>query len=222
MAGTVGDGSDTRATLAGGAVRLEGQHTATAQHRSPAIELFILGELMDGPHHGYLLRDILTRMLGPYHQVSWAAIYPLIHQLQQQGLIEEAGSVAENATGDRVRTGRLRRYWSITEAGRQHFAALMSADEPYTDDFPETFALKLMHLRHVAPQRRQAILTHAQIYFQRQREHMHHVFTAQSTTAHLPDEQREGIFRMTRFRLAGVAAQLRWIESELERLAGTS
>ena len=43
-------------------------------------ELFVLGELMDGPHHGYELREILSRMMGPFRHISWGVLYPLIRQ----------------------------------------------------------------------------------------------------------------------------------------------
>src|SRR6185437_12111110 len=86
--------------------------------RSGAFELFILGELMDGVYHGYLLRDILARMLGPYRQISWAAIYPLIHRLERQEFItryEEAQT--EPRAEDAQPTGRQRHAYAITESG---------------------------------------------------------------------------------------------------------
>ena len=68
-------------------------------------ELFVLGELMDGPHHGYLLREILGRLLGPFRHISCGVLYPLIRQLEREGLIvpfEEDGneqSVGADAIG---------------------------------------------------------------------------------------------------------------------------
>jgi DNA-binding PadR family transcriptional regulator len=194
------------------------------RHTSTAFELFILGELMDGPHHGYLLRDILARLLGPYRQISWAAIYPLIHRLEREGLIapERVAAPAppqpERKPGGATLTGRQRRIFGITEAGRERFFALTRAPGVPTAGYRELFAIKLNYLRFLAPKEQRAIVAECAGYLERQRDHLRHVFTAQSTTARLPPEQREQIFRMMRFRLASVEAELRWAQEELARL----
>jgi DNA-binding PadR family transcriptional regulator len=199
------------------------QENANGRYKSIAFELFILGELMDGPHHGYLLRDILTRMLGPYRQISWAAIYPLIHRLEREGSIarEPRDGLAPNLeqVPDRATpSGRQRHRFHITASGSQRFYALMLAPGEPNAEYRELFTIKLSYLRLLAPDQQRAIVAHCAGYLARQRDHLRHVFTAQSTTAHLPDDQREQIFRMMRFRLASVEAELRWAEEELARL----
>jgi DNA-binding PadR family transcriptional regulator len=203
------------------------QRGAPGRRKSHAIELFILGELMDGPHHGYLLRDILSRMLGPYRQISWAAIYPLLHQLEEDALIEPlpaapatpaAAPGAPGARGEEPSTGRQRRVVRITAAGRQRLLALMLAHGAHTTEYHDLFTIKLLYLRHLPPHQQQAILEHGLGYLQRQSTHLRHVFTAQSTSAYLPAEQRQAIVRMMRFRLASVEAEARWVTDELVRL----
>jgi len=199
------------------------QESANGRHKSIAFELFILGELMDGPHHGYLLRDILTRMLGPYRQISWAAIYPLIHRLEREGLIapeprDGQAPKLEQAPDRATPSGRQRHRFHITASGRQRFYALMLAPGVPNAEYRELFAIKLSYLRFLTSDQQRAILAHCTGYLARQRDHLSHVFTPQSTTAHLPHDQREQIFRMMRFRLASVEAELRWAEEELARL----
>jgi len=111
------------------------------------------------------------------------------------------------------------RRYRLTEAGRRRFLALLRAADEYTADYPELFTVKLLYMQFLAPEQRRAFLAHGLGYFTRLRDHIQHVFTAQSTTAHLPPEQREAIWRMNRFRLASAGAQARWIEEELARLA---
>lgn len=36
---------------------------------------------MDGPHYGYILREILGRLLGPFRHISWDVLYPLIRRV---------------------------------------------------------------------------------------------------------------------------------------------
>lgn len=45
---------------------------------NPVYELFVLGELMTGPHYGYKLHEIIQRILGPFQRLSWGTLYPLI------------------------------------------------------------------------------------------------------------------------------------------------
>ena len=198
---------------------------AHGQRKSTAFELFILGELVDAPHHGYLLRDILARMLGPYRQISWGAIYPLIHHLEREGFIafEGAGEPEHEPEHEperlaATRTGRRRRRFHITEAGRQRFYALMLTLDEYIADFREIFTIKLLYQQFLTPPQQEAFLAHGQDYFKRQCEHSQEVFTARSPSAHLPAEAREHIFRMMRFRLASAEAELDWVERELARV----
>ena len=204
--------ADTRRNADGGAADGEGNEDG----RSGAFELFILGELMDGVYHGYLLRDILARMLGPYRQISWAAIYPLIHRLERQGFItredEAQGDPRTEATQP---TGRQRNAYAITESGRGRFHELLTKPGKRNAGYRELFAIKLLYLNYLTPEQRNALFAECRDYLTRQRDHLRHVFTAQSTTFMLPDIQREQIFRMVRFRLAGVEAELRWLEEEV-------
>jgi DNA-binding PadR family transcriptional regulator len=184
--------------------------------RSGAFELFILGELMDGVYHGYLLRDILARMLGPYRQISWAAIYPLIHRLERRGFITREDRVQSDPRGeDSQPAGRQRNAYAITESGRERFHELLTQPGKRNAGYRELFAIKLMYLSFLTPDQRRSLFAECRDYLTRQRDHLRHVFTAQSTTATLPDIQREQIFRMIRFRLVGVEAEINWLEEEI-------
>jgi DNA-binding PadR family transcriptional regulator len=160
-------------------------------------------------------------MLGPYRQISWAAIYPLIHRLERQGFIAREGEAqgaprAEDAQPSG--SGRQRNAYAITETGRQRFHELLAQPGMRNTGYRELFAIKLMYLNYLTPEQRRALFAECQEYLTRQRDHLRHVFTAQSTTSVLPDVQREQIFRMMRFRLAGVEAELRWLEEEMAQL----
>lgn len=213
MVGTPFGGDITRAEGAPTASEVADAPPENGRHRSTAFELFILGELMDGPHHGYLLRDILARMLGPHRRISWAAIYPLIHQMERDGYIErDPASRRVDAFTPRESRRRLLR---ITAPGRGRFFALMRAADAYTADYRETFTIKLLYLRFLAPDEQRSQLEHGRGYLDAQVRHLRHVFSAASTTAPLPPEQRAAIFTMMRFRLTGAEAELRWVDDQL-------
>src|SRR5690349_2906109 len=101
-----------------GAQADQAQGENSGARRSVMYELFVLGELMDQPHHGYLLHRILTRLLGPFRQVSWGALYPLIHRLEQEGLI--VPTAAYEVTDKQAR-GKQRNVYQITSAGQEGF-----------------------------------------------------------------------------------------------------
>ena len=106
---------------------MRAHHGGNEDGRSGAFELFILGELMDGVYHGYLLRDILARILGPYRQISWATIYPLIHRLERQECITRYEEAQTEGRGrDTQPRGRQRNAYAITESGRERFHELLT------------------------------------------------------------------------------------------------
>src|SRR5437773_1420635 len=115
----------------------DGGDTRSGARRGKLYELVILGELIGGPHHGYLLREILGKIFGPFRQMSWGALYPLIHRLEQQGLIAPAPSDV-TSQGKRGQ----RNLYQITRAGRERFHALMVEAVPYSSYDPDSFLAK--------------------------------------------------------------------------------
>src|SRR5438270_11728209 len=94
---------------------LENKSGSVTARKAFMYELFVLGELMDGPHYGYLLRDNLGRLLGPFRHISWGVLYPLIRQLESGGLIvpdEKSGAVQSEST----QVNKQRKQYRITEA----------------------------------------------------------------------------------------------------------
>src|SRR5436309_960361 len=100
-------------------------------------ELFILGELLDMPMHGYMLHQIIQTAIGPMRQMSWGALYPLIRRLEACGLI------AADETDMLERCGRPRKMYRMTESGRQRFFDLMVQRDLYDSDYPDVFSIKL-------------------------------------------------------------------------------
>src|SRR6516164_3813079 len=69
--------------------------------RGTMYEVYVLGELLEEPMHGYLLPQILSEIIGPYRTLSWGALYPLIHRLEEDGLIEPAVRADQHGTRQR-------------------------------------------------------------------------------------------------------------------------
>jgi DNA-binding PadR family transcriptional regulator len=139
--------------------RLDGQDPSPEARRSnPVYELFVLGEIMSGPTYGYKLNDILNRILGPYQQLSWGTLYPLIRRLEREGLI--TATVERGPQGfPAVERGQPRRTYVITEAGRERFFALMLHPQSFTYH-PGFFAVQLTKFEYLTPEQRLTILRH--------------------------------------------------------------
>ena len=122
-------------------------------------ELFVLGELMDSALHGYLLRDIVNLAIGPVRQMSWSALYPLMHGLEKEGYVT---LLPEKSTPG----GRPRKVYSITESGKAQFFRLLLRPEEYTVDYPDIFNIKLVNFDHLNVQQQLGILRHYRGYVQ--------------------------------------------------------
>lgn len=191
-----------------------GRDTVRAR-KSATYELFVLGELMDGAHHGYQLHEILGRLLGPFRQISWGVLYPLIRQLGREKLIvSDTETNTEDSEGN-ASNSRQRKQYRLTQAGREHFHALMQERGDYTADYRELFMLKLNNFDHIAYEQQLALLGHYLGYLQIEdtylQEGQHYV----AAHSGIPENQRAHILRLISFRLSSVQAEIHWIEEQI-------
>jgi PadR family transcriptional regulator, regulatory protein PadR len=77
-------------------------------------ELLILAGLRDTPMHGYQIALVIEERSGGYFPFHHGTLYPILHRLEQEGLI--AGKWSDP---DR---GRARKQYALTEAGRCYLA----------------------------------------------------------------------------------------------------
>ena len=193
------------------------EHDAVTTRKSTMYELFVLGELMDGPHHGYSLREILSRMLGPFRQISWGVLYPLIRQLEREGLIvQDEESSAEGRVSSS--NSKQRKSYRITERGRRRFYTQMQEQGEYGADYPEYFIIKLNNFAHISHEQQLAILWQYQGYLQALNFYGQSAQQYVSSNATVPDGQRPHILRTISYRMCTIQAEIAWIEQEIARL----
>jgi DNA-binding PadR family transcriptional regulator len=192
--------------------------SAGATRKASIYELFVLGELMDGPHHGYLLRDILGRLLGPFRHISWGVLYPLIRQLEREGLIvpfEEDG----NEQGEGGAGSKQRKQYRITEAGRERFGHMMLERGDYHADYPELFLVKLNNLDHLTSQEQLEVLGHYQEYLRTEETYLEggrrRIIEGKLV---VPQGQQPHVLEIISFRLSRVEGQIDWIEQKIARM----
>lgn len=93
--------------------------TELQQLRKGSTPMLILSVLQEGPLHGYaIMRELETRSEG-YFRMTAALLYPTLHQMEQDGLLQ---SEWENAPRER-RAAQRRKIYTITPAGRERLKA---------------------------------------------------------------------------------------------------
>lgn len=167
-------------------------------------ELFVLGELLDQPLHGYLLRDIISLAFGPTRQISWGSLYPLIRRLEEGGFITQTTD-AEGAAKARRKT------YAITDEGRARFSFLMLKPEEFNGDYPELFTVKLVNFDRVTAAQRLDILHHYRGYLRLVRDQVADSKRFIEQQEGIPDAERALI-------LLSIDRQRQLNETELEWL----
>ena len=201
---------------------LQNEQESGRARKSLIYELFVLGELMDEPHHGYQLREILSNLLGPFRQISWGVLYPLIRQLELEGLLASDAETNAEESGARASSSRQRKQYRLTETGRERFYTLMLERGDYNADYRELFTVKLNNFDHLSRTQQLTLLWHYRGYLQVEdfymRRGQHHV----STDPGIPDNQRAHILRTISFKWSSIQGEIQWIEQQIKRLEEAS
>ncbi len=136
------------------------------------IDLAILGLLTEQELHGYELKKRLGELLSSRASVSFGSLYPALARLEAQGAVKAVeqrttvpstpatGSLAGELAAFKARvresglvkgTGRGKKVYGITDAGRQRLVELLS-DPDVSDD--RAFTLRVAFARHLEPSAR--------------------------------------------------------------------
>lgn len=122
-------------------------------------EFIVLGQLMHGPAHGYLIAKIINDIIGPYARISYGRLYPLLAKLEQNGLIAVDTSHEAQGVSGGQRDRQLRIY-KLTAAGRLRFQILMSDIGSNPGEYQKLFAYKVTAFGFIAPADRLRLIDH--------------------------------------------------------------
>jgi DNA-binding PadR family transcriptional regulator len=192
------------------------EQTASGRNANPAYELFVLGELMTGPHHGYRLYEIIQRILGPFQRLSWGTLYPLIRRLEQQGLLvsEVVHSPAHFSEG----RGPQRKVYRITERGRERFFALMLDPGEYSRDYSEVFTIKLSKFSLLSATQQLVILQQRRDYLSALRDYYARGTNQLKANTAISKEELPYLLQIPDYHIHKCDAELAWIESKMASL----
>jgi len=89
--------------------------TNLQQVRKGSTPLLILSVLSRGPLHGYAIMREMESLSEGYFKMTAALLYPTLHQMEQDGLLQ--GKWEES------RGARRRKVYEITKVGLKHLTA---------------------------------------------------------------------------------------------------
>lgn len=79
--------------------------------------LLLLAALQGGPSYGYQLVERINEKAAGFLTWQEGTIYPVLHRLEKQKLVASQWKAAAK------NSGRKRKYYSLTAAGKSHLAA---------------------------------------------------------------------------------------------------
>jgi transcriptional regulator len=78
------------------------------------LDMIVLAALAGGPAHGYAVIQEIRRRSGGAFDLPEGTVYPVLHRLEQKGLLGSRWTRAES--------GRERRVYALTRSGRRALA----------------------------------------------------------------------------------------------------
>jgi PadR family transcriptional regulator PadR len=95
------------------------------------VQLLLLAALSSGPMHGYRVIAALTDRSGGAVELPEGTIYPALHKLERDGLIQSDWEAVD---------GRRRRVYAITVPGRSALASQSAQWQRFSDGVSDILA----------------------------------------------------------------------------------
>ena len=95
------------------------------------LDMIVLAVLSAGPAHGYAVIEELKRRSAGAFDLPEGTIYPILHRLEQAGLLASRWVTAES--------GRRRRVYTITKRGMRELGERRAVWEQFSDAIGSLF-----------------------------------------------------------------------------------
>jgi DNA-binding PadR family transcriptional regulator len=175
-----------------------------------ALRQVVLGLLVDRPDHAYALKHRLSPGLPRAELINDGALYPLLAKLEAEGLVE--------GSEERGPTGRLRRTYSVTAAGRAEFDRWLRSDDdeagpPINELYVNHPLVKLLFASHLGRDRMVGKL-------ERQGERVaERIRALESLASRGPDDPTGGFGRsLLELELRQLSDRLAWLRAMQDRI----
>ena len=95
------------------------------------LDMIVLAALAPGPTHGYAVIDEIKRRSGGAFDLSEGTVYPVLHRLEQAGLLAGRWVTADS--------GRRRRVYAITRRGRRELGERRAVWQQFSEAIGSLF-----------------------------------------------------------------------------------
>lgn len=96
-----------------------------------AADLVVLSVLADGPLYGYAITKQIAAQSGGTIRLTPGVLYPLLHELEQQGLLAASWETVQAPGNDDAEKGRKRKWYRLSAKGRKRLAQRIDAHRAY-------------------------------------------------------------------------------------------
>ena len=95
-----------------------------------SADLVVLSVLADGPKYGYAITKQVAAQSSDSIRLTPGVLYPLLHQMEKQGLVKAEWDAVESETGNSKR-GRQRKWYKLSAKGRRRLKQRVAAHRAY-------------------------------------------------------------------------------------------
>ncbi|MEE9129238.1 MAG: PadR family transcriptional regulator [Phycisphaerales bacterium] len=95
-----------------------------------SADLVVLSVLADGPRYGYAITKQVAAQSSDSIRLTPGVLYPLLHQMERQGLVNAEWDTVKSETGDSKR-GRQRKWYKLSAKGRRRLKQRVAAHRAY-------------------------------------------------------------------------------------------
>lgn len=96
-----------------------------------SADLVVLSVLADGPKYGYAITKQVAAQSGGAMRMTAGVLYPLLHQMEQEGLLMSSWETVQAADNNDEDKGRKRKWYRLSAKGKKRLAQRIAAHRAY-------------------------------------------------------------------------------------------
>ena len=96
-----------------------------------SADLLVLSVLADGPLYGYAITKQVAARSGGSIRLTPGVLYPLLHQLEQSGLLLSNWETVQAPDNEDEDKGRRRKWYRLSAKGRKRLAQRIASHRAY-------------------------------------------------------------------------------------------
>jgi DNA-binding PadR family transcriptional regulator len=96
-----------------------------------SADVLVLSVLADGPLYGYAITKRVAGLSDGQIRLTPGVLYPLLHQLEEEGLLVASWDEVQSEDNDGSKSGRRRKWYRLSAKGRKRLAQRAAAHRAY-------------------------------------------------------------------------------------------